>query len=75
MSTTETPKAPSIILRFPQVIARTGLKRATIYLRLKAGSFPRPISLGERAVGWLESDIEAWIQGRVKASRNQLAII
>lgn len=60
---------PATILRFPQVIARTGLRRPTIYLHMKKGTFPRPISLGERAVGWLESDIEKWIQGRIEMSR------
>ncbi len=51
----------SNILRLPVVKSRTGLSRSTIYLRISQGSFPRPIHLGERAVGWLESAIEEWI--------------
>ena len=44
--------APARILRFHQVQARTGLSRSTIYRRLAGGSFPKPLSLGARAVGW-----------------------
>lgn len=57
------------VLRLPKVTTRTGLSRSTIYSRINDGSFPRPISLGARAVGWLESDIESWLSSRVEASR------
>jgi len=57
------------ILRLPTVKARTGLSRSTIYLRVADGTFPRPLSLGARAVGWLESEVEEWISRRVKQSR------
>ena len=57
------------ILRLKQVKARTGLARSTLYERIKAGDFPRQVSLGARAVGWLESDIEAWIAAQVERSR------
>ena len=49
------------ILRRKQVEKRTGLSRSTIYLRIQEGTFPRPINLGARAVGWLENEIEAWL--------------
>jgi prophage regulatory protein len=57
------------ILRLPEVKANVGLSRSTIYLRIEEGSFPKPISLGARAVGWLESDIEAWVSKQVDLSR------
>ncbi|BAZ92608.1 phage transcriptional regulator, AlpA [Thiohalobacter thiocyanaticus] len=57
------------ILRLPIVKARTGLSRSTIYLRISEGTFPKPISLGARAVGWLESEIEDWLAQQVKQSR------
>ena len=57
------------ILRLPQVKAATGLSRSTIYAKVKAGEFPRYIALGVRSVGWLESEIQEWIDERVKASR------
>jgi len=58
------------ILRLPAVKARTGLSRSSIYLRVADGSFPRPISLGARAVGWVESEIEGWIAGKILKSRS-----
>lgn len=59
----------STILRINRVKARTGLARSTIYERIKEGDFPAQVSLGPRAVGWLESDIEAWIVRQVERSR------
>lgn len=57
------------ILRLRQVTQRTGLSRSTIYARIKAGQFRPPISLGARAVGWLESDVEEFINSCVNVSR------
>lgn len=57
------------ILRRPQVEQRTGLSRSTLYQYIKDGDFPRPVRLGLRAVGWLESDISDWIAARVKGAR------
>lgn len=54
------------ILRRKQVEGRTGLSRSTIYLRMKKGTFPKPINLGARAVGWLESEIDEWLASRVE---------
>ena len=58
------------ILRLPAVKARTGLSRSAIYLRIAEGTFPKQISLGTRAVGFLESEIEGWLARRIEASRN-----
>ncbi len=58
------------VLRLPAVKSRTGLSRSSIYLHISSGKFPYPINLGERAVGWLEADIEKWIDDRVEASRS-----
>lgn len=57
------------ILRRKQVEIRTGLSRSTIYARIAEGTFPRPIDLGGRAVGWLETEINSWLQFRIDASR------
>jgi prophage regulatory protein len=58
------------ILRRKEVQARTGLSRSTIYARVAAGTFPSPIDLGGgRAVGWVDAEIEAWVQSRIQASR------
>lgn len=58
------------ILRLPAVMACTGLSRSSIYLRIAEGSFPKPVALGRRAVGWLESEVAAWIDEQVATSRN-----
>lgn len=57
------------ILRLPDVKGRTGLSRSTIYLRINNGEFPKPISLGGRAVGWVESDIQKWLDDCIEASK------
>ena len=49
------------ILRLPQVIAKTGLSRTTIYNRISDGLFPKPVNLGPRAVGWLNHEVNDWI--------------
>ncbi len=48
----------NMILRLPAVKTRTGLSRSTIYLRVAEGRFPKPISLGARAVGWVDAEVE-----------------
>ncbi len=57
------------ILRLPAVKATTGLSRSTIYARVAEGTFPRPVSLGSRAVGWLEAEVQDWLHRRIAASR------
>ena len=61
------------ILRLPAVRARTGLSRSTIYQRVREGTFPRPINLGKRAVGWVESEITAHLAELVERSRRNAA--
>ena len=57
-------------LRRKQVETRTGLSRSTIYQYIKAGVFPKPVPLGPRAVGWLESEVNEWITERVRIARD-----
>jgi prophage regulatory protein len=57
------------ILRLPAVMAHTGLSRSTIYLRISEDRFPAPIALGGRAVGWIEAEVQSWLEGRIQASR------
>ncbi|MBE3990955.1 AlpA family transcriptional regulator [Vibrio parahaemolyticus] len=58
------------IIRLPEVIKETGLSRSTIYLRMSKGDFPQSISLGDRAVGWLQGEVNQWLEQRISASRN-----
>jgi prophage regulatory protein len=66
------------ILRRKQVEARTGLSRSSIYARLRHNpkrpgdydpTFPKPVSVGAKAVGWIEAEIDAWLTAQVEKSR------
>lgn len=48
---------------------KTGLSISTIYARIKAGTFPKPIRLGENSVGWLQSEVDGWLRDRIAESR------
>ena len=61
-------EAPSI-LRRKAVQARTGLSCSSIYLYMANQNFPKPVKLGPRAVGWIESEISQWLDAQVKQSR------
>lgn len=61
------------LLKITEVAKMTALGRATIYVRIKEGSFPVPVQLGERAVAWKESEVQAWISGLSRSSLYGLA--
>ncbi|MEI5997211.1 AlpA family phage regulatory protein [Paraburkholderia bengalensis] len=61
MATRSTRRAPNAIMRRTEVESETGLSRSTIYQRVKAGTFPAPVKLGERSVGWRVADVEAFL--------------
>ena len=56
-------------LRLRQVSQLTGLGRSMIYQMQAEGRFPQRIKLGERAVGWLESEVRDWLATRIETSR------
>ena len=57
---------PSIkILRLPAVEAKSGLKRDSIYRLAKLGQFPKPVKISQWASGWVESEIDAYLAGRI----------
>ena len=53
--------APARLIRLPEVIARVGLRRSSIYQRMAEGRFPKSRSLGPRCAVWVEAEIDAWI--------------
>ncbi len=66
------------ILRRKQLEEKTGLSRSGIYAKLKPNpkrpndydpTFPKPISVGAKAVGWVESEVDAWLELKIKNSR------
>ncbi len=62
---TVTPTRPGKLIRLPDVEARTGLKKSSVYAGMKARTFPAHVRLSARAVAWRESDIDRWISERV----------
>lgn len=57
------------ILRLPSVKNRTVLSRSSIYLKISQGQFPKQIKLGKRSAGWLEVEIDDWINQCIKQSQ------
>lgn len=53
------------ILKLKEVMDCTALSRSTIYKYVSEERFPKPISLGERSVGWLDSEVEEWILAKI----------
>lgn len=64
------PPAPTRLLRREEVESRTGLSTSTLYQRMLDGKFPKPVPLGEKARGWVESEIDDWIGARIAARGN-----
>ena len=68
MNTTTPDKPPtSRILRLPDVINHTGLRRTMIYQLEALGDYPTKLKLGCRTVGWIETEVDAWLEARVNA--------
>ena len=68
-------KPNSRILRLADVQKTVGLSRSQIYSMISQGTFPQPIKLGERASGWLESEVQLWISQRTAARDAELEAI
>jgi prophage regulatory protein len=56
------------MLRLPEVLSAIGMSRAWLYDAVSKGTFPAPVRLGKRAIGWREADIVAW-QGGLQPTR------
>ena len=54
------------LIRLPEVKNRTGLSRASIYLFISKGTFPKQYRLGERSVAWIEKEIQDWINSKIE---------
>lgn len=58
------------ILRIEEVVAMVGISKQAIYARIRRGTFPKPVPLGgvgpRRAVGWLWSEVRAWLRERAR---------
>lgn len=58
--------AKQSLLRLPAVKARTGHSRSSIYAAINRGEFPAPVPIGARAVAWVESEIDRYIEDQIK---------
>lgn len=58
------------IIKLSELKDIVGLARSTIYRMSSEGRFPKPIKLGERSSGWIESEVEQWLEERITASRS-----
>lgn len=67
-STTSTP-TPNTLIKLPAVKERTTLSTSELYRRIEAGTFPKQIKLGAKAVAWLEHEVNEWIEQHISASR------
>jgi prophage regulatory protein len=56
------------ILRKPETTFKVGLSDVTLWRMEKVGKFPKRLRLGGNSVGWLESEVNAWLEER-KAER------
>lgn len=63
----ETSVQPRRVMRLHEVMARTGLGRATVYRLIAAGEFPRQLRLSRAGSGWLSDEVDAWIDARAAA--------
>jgi prophage regulatory protein len=54
------------VMRLKEVMDTTGLSRSTVYKYIADGVFPKPVTLGERCVGWVESEVYDWLLARIE---------
>lgn len=57
------------LIRVPEVLRRVGFSRTTMYELIKEGRFPDKVIIGARAVAFVESEIDAWIENNIFDSR------
>ncbi|MGL4936434.1 helix-turn-helix transcriptional regulator [Shewanella sp.] len=67
--------SPQKLIRLKDVIACTGLARSTIYKYIDEGIFPKAVSLGGRAVAWVESEVQQWILARIAARDEEYGLL
>ena len=57
------------VMKLHEVVGTTGVARSTLYKMIAQGTFPEPIQLGQRSVGWIESEVQSWIKSKIEQSR------
>lgn len=62
------------IMRLREVMTTTGLPRSTIYRFITNGTFPKPVSLGERCTGWVEEEVLDWVLTKIDERDSDLSV-
>ncbi|EGQ9206915.1 AlpA family transcriptional regulator [Vibrio cholerae] len=57
---------PMRFLKLKEVMEKTALSRSAIYRKMNDGEFPQSVSLGERAIAWVESEVDEWMEKRLE---------
>ncbi|MEH0092406.1 AlpA family transcriptional regulator [Vibrio metschnikovii] len=65
MRTTDIGERPMRFLKLKEVMEKTALSRSAIYRKMNDGEFPESVSLGDRAVAWVESEVQDWVIDKV----------
>ena len=65
--------APTVLIGRAEVLRRAGLKKSTMYVLIKKGLFPQQVQKTNATVGWVEAEVEAWIQDREALRPGSLA--
>jgi prophage regulatory protein len=71
MNTTQDQAAGERLIRIAEVKNITGLSTASIYRKIAAKEFPRPVALGPMARAWPLTEVQRWITGRVSERDQQ----
>ena len=70
---TENTRVMPAVLRLPDVIHMVGMSRPSVYRMVKAGTFPQQVTLSPGTVGWIRSEVEAWLEKRMSSRVSRLA--
>ncbi|WGK57178.1 AlpA family transcriptional regulator [Pantoea sp. SS70] len=62
-------KSQSRLIRFTEVLRKTGYRKSWIYLLISKDLFPKPIKLGVRSVAFIEEEVDQWIANKISESR------
>ncbi len=54
------------LIKLRNVMDITGLGRSTVYKYVASGNFPKPVSLGVRAVAWVEEEVQEWVMDKIE---------
>lgn len=61
------------LIRLKKVEAKTGLKKSMVYDLISKDEFPKPIKIGDRAVAWIDREIDQWVTSKIPESRQAAA--